>query len=255
MEIIPVIDIYRQQVVHAVAGNRDLYKPLESKLTASCHPLDVARAFRNRFGFERIYLADIDGIRDGIPNVEMHRQIANDGFQVLLDTGLTSEFISDLGSNESFDLPAKDSTQYVIGLESITSLALIQELGKVAVEKRLLFSLDLKNGNPITRIPVWAQLSPLKIVCHAIESGFRELIVLDLAAVGVSQGCPTLALCREIRAHCDQSGIDCRIMTGGGIRNQVDLAELERAGVNSALISTALHSNKLLLYNSSNTIG
>jgi uncharacterized protein related to proFAR isomerase len=61
--VIPVIDILHGQVVHGIAGNRSSYQPIQSRLTASTHPLDVAKAFHEVFGFTKLYVADLDAIR------------------------------------------------------------------------------------------------------------------------------------------------------------------------------------------------
>ena len=46
MQIIPVLDLMHGCVVHAVKGQRDRYKPVQSILTASSAPLDVARCLQ-----------------------------------------------------------------------------------------------------------------------------------------------------------------------------------------------------------------
>ena len=63
MRIIPVIDLAAKTVVHAVAGRRNQYRPIESKLCESTSPIDIAQAFRSRFGLTELYLADLDAIQ------------------------------------------------------------------------------------------------------------------------------------------------------------------------------------------------
>ena len=45
--VIPVLDIKNGQAVHAVAGIRSHYRPLQSILHPSCEPLELARAYRD----------------------------------------------------------------------------------------------------------------------------------------------------------------------------------------------------------------
>ena len=66
MGILPVLDLKQGLVVHGVAGRRDEYQPIVSRLTNSARPLDVAKALREHFGFDQLYLADLDAIR-GLP--------------------------------------------------------------------------------------------------------------------------------------------------------------------------------------------
>ncbi|MDR2707803.1 MAG: HisA/HisF family protein, partial [Nitrososphaerota archaeon] len=62
MNVIPVIDVLNGIVVHAVRGNREEYKPLQSLLTFSVDPVEVATVFKLQ-GFSTLYLADIDAIQ------------------------------------------------------------------------------------------------------------------------------------------------------------------------------------------------
>ncbi len=98
-------------------------------------------------------------------------------------------------------------------------------------------SLDLRRGIPVTRVPAWRQVSPLEIVAAAVQCGLERVIVLDLASVGSSAGCPTLAWCRRLRAI--HPGLE--IITGGGVRGAEDLRAIEAAGADAALVGTWLH--------------
>ena len=62
MDIIPVLDVARGQVVHAVEGKRTAYRPIETPLANSTEPADLARGLRALFPFRKIYVADLDGI-------------------------------------------------------------------------------------------------------------------------------------------------------------------------------------------------
>ena len=62
MPILPVLDLKQGQVVRGIAGRREEYRPIVSKLTTSSRPLDVARAFREHFRFDELYVADLDAI-------------------------------------------------------------------------------------------------------------------------------------------------------------------------------------------------
>src|SRR6266498_930292 len=67
MEIIPVLDLAGGVAVHARAGERARYQPVRSVLSPDCigDPLALLRAFRERLGAERCYLADLDAIGGG----------------------------------------------------------------------------------------------------------------------------------------------------------------------------------------------
>ena len=71
--------------------------------------------------------------------------------------------------------------------------------------------------------------------------GLRRIIVLDLAQVGTGQGVSTLALSRQIAASVP----DVEIVTGGGVSDVTDLVALAEAGVDVALVSSALHDGRI----------
>jgi len=67
MKILPVLDVMGGVVVRGIAGRRSEYRPIVSRLTASTDPGDVAEAFRQHFGFDQLYLADLDALADRPP--------------------------------------------------------------------------------------------------------------------------------------------------------------------------------------------
>ena len=55
MKVVPVIDILNGVVVHAVRGKRSEYKPLQSSLSNSVDPVEVAKNFK-KLGFSELYV-------------------------------------------------------------------------------------------------------------------------------------------------------------------------------------------------------
>ena len=71
MRILPVIDLKGGLVVRGVAGRRQEYRPVVSRLTPSSRPIDVAGAFRDHLGLDHLYLADLDAIAGAAPALEL----------------------------------------------------------------------------------------------------------------------------------------------------------------------------------------
>ena len=67
--------------------------------------------------------------------------------------------------------------------------------------------------------------------------GVRRLLVLDLERVGIGTGIGTEALCESIKQSCP--GLE--VWAGGGVRDAGDLSRLREAGVEAALVASALH--------------
>src|SRR5216683_1329637 len=60
--IVPVLDLKGGQVVHARAGDRSRYLPVQSKLAAGSEPRAVLDGLLSLAPFRRVYIADLDAI-------------------------------------------------------------------------------------------------------------------------------------------------------------------------------------------------
>lgn len=234
MRVIPVIDILNSQVVRGVAGQRDQYRPVESRLTDSAEPLAVANAFRNTFGLTTLYVADLDAIQNAESNVEVYRDLKDDGFELLIDAGLKNVYDAEA-------VLMAGASKVIVGLETWPLLASLEMMLEKVGSERVIFSLDLKSGRSIRKFDDMINDDPAEIGCAVIECGIRELIVLDLAAVGVASGPTTLNLCQELRDFAPK----LKLITGGGVRSSADLSTLRSAGIDGALVASALHDGSI----------
>jgi len=232
MRILPVLDLLEGRVVRGVAGQRERYRPIESTLTAGCDPLRIAEAIRSRFGLSELYVADLDAILHGRPNLHVLRSLGEAGFTLLVDAGLRRH-------EDAAPLRSAGVERVVAGLET---LAGPRELGRLVHEfgSAVIFSLDLKDGRPMGGAG-WPQENPAAIAKAAVSAGCEEMIVLDLARVGTGKGLSTLELCAEIREACP--GV--KLITGGGIRGRDDLERLRKASIDAVLVASALHDGSL----------
>jgi phosphoribosylformimino-5-aminoimidazole carboxamide ribotide isomerase len=233
MRILPVLDLMNGMVVRGVGGRRKEYRPIVSTLTSSAQPLDVARAFRDRFGLDELYIADLDAIAGKPPAISIHRDLLADRFRLWVDAGTGPD-----GAHLDL-LAGAGVTSLIAGLESLSGPDELSRLLARYSAGSIVFSLDLKNGVPLGA-DSWQRDSWL-IAEQVITLGVERMLVLDLASVGSRQGMTTEALCQRLRATfpCSQ------ITAGGGIRGAEDLRRLRRLGVNNVLIASALHDGAL----------
>lgn len=233
MRIIPVIDLMNGLVVRGVAGRREEYRPIVSQIAREPTPRAVAAAFAEQFGLREVYVADLDAIGGQLPNLAAYEEIAACGLTPWIDAGLaTTTQAEQLGSGAS---------SIISGLESLRSPDELARIVAGCGADRIVFSLDLKSGQPITQIPQWQTLAPDQIAEAVIERDIRRMIVLDLADVGVARGAGTLDLVRRLRAAYPW----LEITAGGGVRGIDDLQQMAAAGCDAALVASALHDGRI----------
>jgi phosphoribosylformimino-5-aminoimidazole carboxamide ribotide isomerase len=230
VQIIPVLDVMGGVVVRGVGGRRDEYRRLVSRLTDSCQPLDVARAFRDHFGLCDLYLADLDAIAGEPPALGLYAALRADGFRLAVDAGVRQGADGEV-------LARAGVAEIVAGLETLAGPRALVELCRRIDSACIIFSLDMKEGRPLGNLNAWCTEDPLEIAGQAMACGVRRLIVLDLARVGSGRGTGTESLCRRLVAACP----DVEVIVGGGVRNREDLDRLRLCGVAGALIASALH--------------
>ena len=234
VQIIPVIDIRNGIAVRAVAGQRSRYGPLQGRLTNTAEPAEVLTALRRNFGFSLCYIADLDAIERQQINRCTIAEMACTGVPLIVDAGATTveqiEALLEIGVR-----------QVVLSSESMHDLTQLAAMAKRFDPVSLIFSIDLRHGELLVRDPGWHGNSPLDLVRYVIACGIRELIVLDLAAVGTGLGIPTLQWCQDIR----RLSPDVRIISGGGVDSVSCVAGAARAGLDGLLIASALHDGRL----------
>lgn len=234
MQIFPVLDLMSGKVVRGVAGRRESYQPIESLLTSACDPLPVAEAFQTCLGLSRFYVADLDGILFGQPQLAIIQQLAEAFPGLWLDCGVRTPK----------DIPQGLESQdvvFVVGLETMAGPRILKELCGNLGSNRVVFSLDLKAGAPLGNLDTWISTSPGDIAREAIAAGARNLIVLDLAQVGVAEGVSTVPLCREMKREFPE----IQVVTGGGIRHVEELLELKASRIDGVLVASAFHDGKI----------
>ncbi|HZZ74244.1 MAG TPA: HisA/HisF-related TIM barrel protein [Pirellulales bacterium] len=243
MKIVPVLDLLGGKVVRGVAGRRSEYRPIESRLVTGAEPARVAAALQ-AFGLTQFYVADLDAIAGQQPAWPIYRELAALGLQLWIDAG-----VGDVARGAAFaqfagDCPAV--TGVIAGLESLAGPAVLEHLLAQLGAERLIFSLDMQKGRPMTGGSEWAAggtaaigLDPLTIGRQAVALGVRRMIVLDLAQVGIG-GLSTLDLCRRLGEFSA-----LQLISGGGVRAADDLAAIQSAGCDAALVASALHDGRL----------
>ena len=234
MRIIPVLDLLDSVVVRGVAGQRSEYRPVESCFAESAAAVDVALGIRRTFGLNQLYVADLDAILNREPNWQVYQQLVDLEFELLIDAGVSTAV-------DVAGVLAAGAKQVIVGLETWPLLSSLELLLTTAGEENIIFSLDLKDGIPVSKFRDMTSVNPADIGASVLEAGVREMIVLDLGTVGTKTGLPTLELCRELNDFAPKS----RLITGGGVRNSDDLKQLTGEPIEGVLVASALHDGSI----------
>ncbi len=239
MRVIPVLDLHAGRAVLARGGSRATYRPAPSLLVPERPPGDalaLARAFRDRLGCDECYVADLDAIAGAPPQTALLRSLTRAGVQVLLDSGAADPA-------RARQAVADGVARVVVGLETLPSFDALRAIAAAVGNQRIVFSLDLRGGEPIVAAGAAAALhgaAPLELARAAVAAGAPALLVLDLARVGSGRGLD-LALVADLRrAHPT-----LELLAGGGVGSRRDLERLADAGCDGALVATALHDGRL----------
>jgi phosphoribosylformimino-5-aminoimidazole carboxamide ribotide isomerase len=232
MKIIPVLDVLDGVAVHAVRGKRKNYQPLKSVLCASSEPVDVAAALK-ALGFSELYVADLDAITGGLPNLSLFKRIADaTGLKLMVDAGVTSL----KAAEEVLD---SQVSKVIVGTETLTSAGFVGKAVDSFGSEKIVVSLDLMGDRVLSGFELGRLAEPVAFLRELEGMGVSQVIVLDLQKVGSGEGVNTLFLKDVLK------NVKVDVLVGGGVRDIKDLLELKELGVFGVLVATALHSGEI----------
>ena len=227
MQIIPVIDLLNNVVVHAKRGQRQHYQPIQSQLTASSAPLDIVTSLLELYPFQTLYIADLDAICGTGNNngaIEAISQVYPN-LTIWLDCGI--------GQMNARALYIGGNIRPVVGSENIQILQDYRAISYACQNKHVL-SLDysVASAMGIKELHQSARFWPDDTIC------------MTLNAVGGAQGADMERLNEIMRLNAARK-TQSRIYAAGGVRHLQDLQALARMGITGALIATALHNGSI----------
>jgi len=238
MQVIGVIDLRGGLAVHARAGRRELYQPVQSVAGARIQTGDavaLAHAYVEQLRVSELYVADLDALGGRPSHDTLIAAIATIGAPLLLDIGVTS-------IDRARDAFALGARRVVVALETLIDFDALRDICREIGGEQVAFSLDLRDGQPI--VAKGARLctdeAPHALAARASDAGVGTVMVIDLARVGIASGLDVDLLAR-IRA----ATTGARLLAGGGVRGAEDLERLAGAGCDGALVATALHDGRI----------
>jgi uncharacterized protein related to proFAR isomerase len=232
VQVIPVIDLLRGQVVRGIRGERQAYRPIVSRLAEGSAPLAIAAALRAAAPPPRgcppvLYVADLDAIQGGTAQVAVVAELlrAQPDLCLWLDAGFTGP--AAVRALRAALGPAAARLRPVYGSESLASAAALDEL---AQDPLAILSLDTRLERPLDPSGSWQRPGAWP----------RTVIVMTLDRVGAASG-PDLDTFARLRAMAPG-----RAWIGaGGVRDARDLRAAAHGGAEGWLVASALHDGTL----------
>lgn len=210
------------QVVQAVQGQRQHYRPIQSQLTDSHALLDVVAAILQVYAFDCLYIADLNAITGHASHLKLIKQ-AMASFPAL-------QWWVDAGFRNDKDLqPWLDSgIRPIIASESMPDLETYQSMRKMTTQAVL--SLDFfQDGFH----------GPTDLQEHA-TLWTQPTILMSLPKVGANQG-PDIEKMATIKRKLPHQ----QLYAAGGVRHLADIHALDQAGASGVLVASALHQKKI----------
>ncbi len=230
MKIIPVLDLMKGLVVHAVKGEREHYQPVQSILTSSAEPLEVASCLKKETNCHEFYIADLDAIQGKGHNRDVIGKIADH-----VDADLwVDEGIGDVESAES--LVATGADVVIIGSETLIGLEELKRFSDSMTSEQIIFSLDMAGGRVLSRAKALKGIEPMKALELLTTEGIERFILLTLDAVGSGNG-PDMPLIKQAKRDFPRH----TFIVGGGVKIPDHLRKLSDVGASGVLVATSLH--------------
>jgi phosphoribosylformimino-5-aminoimidazole carboxamide ribotide isomerase len=222
MELVGVLDLMNGCVVRARRGERDAYRPLESRLCRSADPCELAAVLVGGFGLRRLYVADLDAIRGRGHNRAALRALrtAQPDTEIWVDGGIAD-------ASQWQEAVALGCGVPVIGSESLADAAQFEAIARAGAE---VLSLDFIGAR---------LLGPPEVFARA-DLWPARVIAMNLRRVGAQEG-PDLALLADVRARAPGRSV----YVAGGVRDRADLEALLQAGAAGVLLASAFHDGTL----------
>ncbi|GAA5510359.1 HisA/HisF-related TIM barrel protein [Novipirellula caenicola] len=229
-QIVAVVDLKSGLAVHAVAGKRTAYQPIAIQGEADGDPFSLIAHYR-RLGIRSLYIADLDSILQGQPQVELLRGLiatTPDFDEVLVDIGLP-----ETDAMASFLALARQHPRVFViaATECATGVTALRRFEGQLPYSQVSLGMDYRDGAFLG-----GEDAEERWLEFAQPLGIERVVALDMATVGTSRGPSVAAICSRIRCHWPA----VKLYSGGGIRDASDVKLLQQAGCDRCLVATAL---------------
>lgn len=226
--LVGVIDLKRGRCVHAVAGQRERYRPVT---VASGDPLRLADLYW-QLGVRHLYVADLDAICGGRIDVDLAEKLfsRHPWMQFLFDGGwLLHQAQSTIDA--ICKIANKSSLRLIVPTEANMSASDLGKITELVASDRILVGLDFFQG--IMRSNSSSESDWIQAIQKTPIGG---AVILDTSTVGTGNADSSIKLCERLVSDMPRQ----TIYSGGGVQDGKDMQRFFDAGCNYVLAATAL---------------
>ncbi|WP_058535468.1 1-(5-phosphoribosyl)-5-[(5-phosphoribosylamino)methylideneamino] imidazole-4-carboxamide isomerase [Legionella saoudiensis] len=232
MILIPAIDLQNGRCVRLKQGQFDQVTSFDVS------PIERAAYFA-QLGAKRLHIVDLDGAQAGsMQQLPLICSMQNTGIKVQAGGGIRS-------LEQARNCYAAGISSLVIGSIALTNRTLTTAICTEIGPKNIILALDVRitKGIPIPATHGWQEASDTNlwdVVAYYQQLGIRQILCTDIACDGMMQG-PSVRLYQEAVERFP----DIAWQASGGIRNQDDLAALDKLGIAGAILGLSLYQGTL----------
>ena len=232
MQLIPAIDLMDGKIVRLTRGEAKTAKSYQEQFGT---PLEAAKRWRDE-GAGKLHIIDLDA---AFGNGNNHQVIA----EIAQNIALPIQVGGGIRSYETAEKLLKTGiTQVILGALAFSDENAIGKIQKRFGDESVIVALDNRDGKIM--VEGWKTATAMT-VDDALEKytalGVRRFLITSIAQDGMLSG-PDLKTLSDAVTFSN-----AKVIAAGGIGSIIDLIELERVGVEGAVIGKALYEHKFTL--------
>ena len=229
LEVIPAVDLLGEEAVRLERGQFDRVVAREAD------PVALVERFVEA-GARLIHVVDLDGARSGCLRPELVRRLAEvaSPARVQASGGVRSP-------RDAERLLEAGADRVVVGTAAFAALGALERFA-ATLGSSLVVAVDVRAGHVVTG--GWSHETPLtaeEAAERCAAAGVSRLLCTAVDRDGTLEG-PDLDLLARVR---ERSGLP--VLAAGGISSRADLAAVEKAGCEGAVVGRALLEGRLPL--------
>ncbi|WP_291728572.1 1-(5-phosphoribosyl)-5-[(5-phosphoribosylamino)methylideneamino]imidazole-4-carboxamide isomerase [Bernardetia sp.] len=231
LQLIPAIDLIDGKCVRLTHGDYDTKKIYNSD------PLDQAKIFEDK-GIQRLHIVDLDGAKVGKPQ---HLQTLE---KIASQTNLTIDFGGGIRDAESVESILSSGAKMVsVGSIAVKKPKVFEDWLSEFGGKSILLAADVRGEKLLT--DAWKNESEFTIfefIENWKQKGLTQFFCTDITKDGALEG-----LNADFYGVLKAKFPDLTVIASGGVTSQDDLIELDKLGVDGAIVGKAIYEERILI--------